>query len=393
MDASPNIRNQFTLMSLILFIGCQGQVNKTETIENSGYGNPNLVPENAHSVDTSAGWSQNGKKLLLTGTIYYSDGKTPAPGVLIYYYHTNLEGKYQHKPSDKNSIPPNEKGQTHGYIRGWMKTDTAGRYELYTVRPGNYPTRDFPAHVHMTILEPNGIKEYYIDDIVFDDDHLLTTAKRRKMENRGGTGVVRLVKRENLMIGERNIYLGLNIPGHQGNRKKKIQSGKNIGEDVISFTPFHAWGPDKGTRTCPVCKYGRYHGILYFVGNKTEWPEIKQWLRFLEAESIKRRNYLKVYFIYGNDIAYDKKLRQSALEEIGNELGLKEVALTFVPAFSDTESEIHLNKVNQQVENTFLLYKRSTVFEKYINLKPGEENFALISRRLDESINPYFYLR
>ena len=345
------------------------------------------------SSDTNAGWSQNGQKLLLTGIVYQSDGKTPAPGVLIYYYHTNTEGKYLHKPEEKKSMPPNELGQTHGYIRGWVKTDSSGKYYIYTVKPGVYPTHDEPAHIHATIKEPNGIKEYYIDDFVFDDDKLLTSAKRKKMENRCGSGVLRMVERGELQIGERNLLLGLNIPGYPVKNTVTINSGRNIGEDVFSFMPYHAWGPDKGTRTCPVCKYGWYEGILYFVGNNPNWAEIRQWLVFVEKESKKREKYLKVYFIYGNELDYSKAEREGELEKLGRELSLNNVALTFVPSFSDHDSEINLNNINQTVENTFIIYKRSRIIDKYVNLKPGPENFKLIEQRLDQSVNEYFDLK
>ncbi len=348
------------------------------------------VPQNITSQDTSPGWTQNGQKILLIGIVYQNDGKTPAPDVVIYYYQTNVEGKYLHKPKEKRSMPPNELGQTHGYIRGWVKTDKDGKYSIYTVRPGTYPTKDEPAHVHLTIKEPNTIKEYYIDDFVFDDDKLLTTARRIKMDNRAGSGVLRLVRKGDLQIGERNIILGLNIPNYPQKEINQINSGKNIGEDIISFTPFHAWGEDKGTKTCPICKYGWYHGILYFVGNNPDWTEIKQWLNFLEAESRKREKRLKVYFIYGNETAYDKSDRESELEKIGKELQLEKVALTFVPSFSDKDSDVYLNRINSNTNNTFLIYKRSRVIDKFINLKPNQENFSLISKRLDQSINEYF---
>ena len=68
---------------------------------------------------------------------------------------------------------------------------------------------------------------------------------------------------------------------------------------------------------------------------------------------------MKVYFVYGNETAYNKSSREKELAKIGNELMLKKVALTFVPSFSDTESEIDLNKINQTTENTFIIYKRS----------------------------------
>jgi protocatechuate 3,4-dioxygenase beta subunit len=212
------------------------------------------------------------------------------------------------------------------------------------------------------------------------------------MENRAGSGIIRFVQKENLLIGERNIILGLNIPNYPIKNKELITSGKNIGEDIFSFTPFHAYGADKGTKTCPICKYGWFHGILYFVGNNPNWEEIKDWLVFLDGECLKRENYLNVYFIYGNESNYNKESRISNLENLGTTLGLQKVALTFVPSFSDEISEVYLNKIDQNVENTFLIYKRSNIIDKYVNLKPNQKNFNKIINRLDKSANEYFML-
>lgn len=165
-------------------------------------------------VDTSPGWTQEGQKILLTGIIYQNDGKTPASDVLMYYYHTNTDGRYVHKTEERRSMPPNTLGQTHGYIRGWVKTDTTGRYSIYTVRPAAYPDYEEPEHIHVTIKEPGNINEYYIDDFLFDDDKFLTQEKRQRMENRCGSGIVKLVQTGELSIGERNITLGLNIPDY-----------------------------------------------------------------------------------------------------------------------------------------------------------------------------------
>lgn len=376
---------------LQLLVSCSGQSNKPGAAAQSNISSG--APKNIASADTSPGWNLTGQKLLLTGTIYLNDGKTPAPNVILYYYQTNTEGKYLHKPGEERSMAPNELGQTHGYIRGWVKSDGAGKYHIYTVRPGAYPSGDFPAHVHVTVKEPNDFKEYYIDDFVFDDDELLTSAYRKKMENRCGSGVTRLIKKDTLAIGERNIILGLNIPGYPVKNVEEVSSGPNIGEDVFSFTPFHAWGPDKGSRACPVCKYGWYHGILYFVGNNPDWTEINKWLLFLEKESIKREKYLKVYFIYGNEDGYSKQAREQELEKTGRQLNLEKVALTFVPSFEDEASEINLNKISRQAANTFILYKRSRVIGRFINLKPTPGNFTRIAAQLDETINDYFYMR
>ncbi len=394
---------QIGLLSTLctLATGCSSQVHEGPgssesrpvggTFENSEftyYG----IPKTISAIDTSAGWKLNGKKILLTGVVYKPDGKTPAPDVLLYYYQTDTDGKYLHKPDESRSMPPNELGQTHGHIRGWVKTDKEGKYFIYTVRPAPYPSNDEPAHVHVTVKEPNDINEYYIDDFVFDDDRILNLTRRKKMDNRGGSGVLRLVKKDDLHVGERNIILGLNIPDYPAEVTSEVRSGRDVGEDVFSFGPYHAWGPDKGTRACPICKYGWYHGVLYFVGNNPDWDDIKSWLTFLEGESRRREKYLKVYFVYGNENGYNKAARESELAKLGKELQLQKVALTFVPSLSDSESEVDLNEVNPNVENTFLVYKRSVIVEKFINFTANDENFRLLSARLDETVNEYFDL-
>lgn len=392
----------FILSFLCLgLMSCKGQVGNSQqeespsrvggSFENSEFTYLKM-PKVLDAADTSPGWNQPGSKLLLTGTVYEPDGKTPASDVVLYYYHTNTEGRYAHKPEEERSMSPNNLGQTHGYIRGWVKTGSDGKYSIYTVRPGVYPTRDEPAHVHVTVKEPNDISEYYIDDFVFDDDELLNTQKRRKLENRCGSGVLRLVMKDDLYIGERDIILGLNIPDHP--RKDVIvdSSVRGVGEDVFSFTPFHAWGPDKGTKTCPVCKYGWYHGVLYFVGNNPDWMDIKNWLTFLESESAKSQGYLKVYFVYGNEKQYSKSNRENELAKLGKELNLKHTALTFVRSFADRDSEVNLNEINSEDVNTIVIYKRGKIIGRFSNLSAEQKNFSLITNTLAETKNEYFVL-
>lgn len=158
-------------------------------------------------------------------------------------------------------MPPNKLGQTHGYIRGWVKTDTEGKYYIYTVRPGTYPTNDEPAHIHITVKEPNDIKEYYIDDFVFDDDKLLTSSKRQKMENRCGSGILRLVQKGDLQIGERNLILGLNIPDFPNKPVRELNSGNKVGEEVFHL-PLFTLGVL--TREQKLVLYANMVGIMVF---------------------------------------------------------------------------------------------------------------------------------
>ncbi len=165
------------------------------------------MPDKITAVDTSPGWTQSGQKLLITGTIYQRDGRTPAPGIIMYYYHTDIHGNYAKQPGfEPQAI-------RHGFIRGWIKSDHQGKYAIYTVRPATYPNSDAPQHIHPAIKEPQ-LNEYYIDEFQFDDDKLLTNKIRQTLENRGGSGIIKVHREGDLQVAERNIVLGLNIPGY-----------------------------------------------------------------------------------------------------------------------------------------------------------------------------------
>lgn len=345
------------------------------------------MPELINSVDTSEGWPNAKQPLLITGTVFELNGVDPASGVLIYYWQTDEQGLYSMGPG----LPA--VAQQHGRIRGWVKSDEKGRYSIYTNRPAAYPNDQLPAHIHLFILEPVSKLPYYVDDLVFDDDPLLIPhTKKYPMENRGGSGVLRVLLDGKVQVAEHDIILGLNIPNYPRNLRTESVSGLSVGEDQPSFMPYHAYGPDRGSRACPVCKYGRYHGLILFVGNRPDWITIRQWLVFMEKESISRQQYLKGYFVYANERGYSKKSREKELEKLGDDLRLKRVALTFVPSVDDFDSEMKLNKIDASVESTLILYRHRRIVAKYINLQPGTANFKLISDLLDKTRGDYFEL-
>lgn len=161
-----------------------------------------------NSVDTLPDFSDKGEKIKITGTIFRSDGKTPAEGVILYVYHTNQEGIYQPGENAEGW------GKRHGYIRGWMKTGADGKYSFYTLKPGTYPDRSLPAHIHATILEPDG-RYYWLGSYHFEGDPLLTKKEINPPSPRGGsTGLIKLKNQNDIKTGNRDIILGKNVPGY-----------------------------------------------------------------------------------------------------------------------------------------------------------------------------------
>lgn len=377
----------FPILQFLLLVSCQAQQSQRigGPFENAEFIYIDM-PKEITSSDTTLGWFSEGQKLIVTGTILKPDGITPAPNVILYYYHTDTKGYYSNHPD------LDQRAARHGYLRGWVKSDAQGKYAIHTVRPAAYPSGSEPAHIHPSILEPGAEYPYYLDAFIFDDTLILTDEMRDGMENRGGSGILRVLAEDNIQVAEHNIILGLNIPNYPKTEVGQVASGRAVGEDVLSFTPYHAWGPDQGTNTCPICKYGRYHGILYFVGSNPDWDEIKAWLTYLERESFVREQYLKAYFIYGNEKDEKRSAVVERLERIGRQLNLRRVALTTVPSFSDKGSEIYLNEINPSVKNTFIIYKQNNIVSKFIDLTPTQAHFEMVSRALDRTKGEFFHL-
>lgn len=142
-----------------------------------------------------------GAPLVVTGVVYRPDGRTPAPGVLVYAYQTNAAGVYPPRAGATGN------SARHGRLRGWLRTDARGHYRLVTIRPGLYPGRVDPAHIHLTVTPPGGA-ERWIDEIQFEDDPRMTAALRARQRNVGGRGIVRATRdRTDTLRATRDIVL------------------------------------------------------------------------------------------------------------------------------------------------------------------------------------------
>lgn len=196
LAATSCVRSQETKYNLV-GAPCEGCEAVLE------YGSRNL-----NTVDTLPEFSTADKKLKISGTIYEQDGKSPAEGVILYIHHTNADGIYP--------TLGNEKGwaRRHGYLQGWIKTGTDGKYTFFTQMPGTYPSRDTPAHIHPYILEPNG-KYYWLGSYFFKGDPLLTKEHLTEQPRGGSNGVVKPKMRNGMFEITRDFILGKNVPGYE----------------------------------------------------------------------------------------------------------------------------------------------------------------------------------
>ncbi|KFF22898.1 hypothetical protein [Chryseobacterium sp. JM1] len=204
------------LISCLGFMSCNGQTSEKKgntKIVGGGCDGCEIMyigmPKEIHSEDISPGWNEKGQQLIISGTVFQRNGKTPAANVIIYYWQTDNDGYYSPKKGmDKRT-------ERHGHIRGWVKTDALGRYTIKTIRPAPYPSQTLPAHIHLSVKEPDVANEYYTDEINFEDDQLLVPYfKKYPQENRGGSGVVKPLMKGTIQMAKHNIILGLNIPNY-----------------------------------------------------------------------------------------------------------------------------------------------------------------------------------
>lgn len=209
-----------TLLSCLLLLGCSavpGDAGQAPILIQRPVGGPcdgcTIMYEGMPELSTIrpdvvlAGPDQPGVPLELSGTVLRPDGRTPAKDIVLYLHHTDAQGNYT--PAEGQG-----QGRRHGRHRGWVRTDAEGRFHVRTIRPASYPDSRIPAHIHLFVKEPDK-NEYYIDEVRFLDDPLLTPEERAKAPHRGGD-LDLAVQQDSLGTwrGRLTILLGRNVPDY-----------------------------------------------------------------------------------------------------------------------------------------------------------------------------------
>jgi len=170
------------------------------------------MPATITSHERIAPVSEPGEPLTITGRVSGPDGK-PRAGVIVYAYHADHTGIYPPPPSRRSDF-----SNSHGRLRGWVRSDAQGRFVFDTIRPANYPNTTIPQHVHMHVIEP-GCSTYPIDEMWFTDDVMFQrlNAQIRAEEARGtgGSGIVTPRRKGAGWEVTRDIHLGEKVPGYE----------------------------------------------------------------------------------------------------------------------------------------------------------------------------------
>ncbi|TYA58998.1 dioxygenase family protein [Formosa maritima] len=153
--------------------------------------------KNLNNTDTIPGFDSQESKLKISGTIFQSDGVTPAKDVILYIDQPNQDGEYDLQfENDKRFV----------YNRGWIKTDANGHYTFYTFIPGSYRHTRELRQIH-PIVKVAGKQEYNLNSFIFEDDPFLTKACRKKLKKKGINSILTTVKKEDMYVSTHNIVL------------------------------------------------------------------------------------------------------------------------------------------------------------------------------------------
>lgn len=151
-----------------------------------------------NNTDSIADFADKENKLKISGTIYKSDGVTPAKDVILFIEQPDEYGNFDlRKENDKRYV----------HHRGWIKTDADGRYTFYTFVPGNDRQYNQLQEIFPMIKESSK-PEYEIESFLFDEDPLLSKRCRRQISKKSDTTRILKLKSENgMFVTTRDIVL------------------------------------------------------------------------------------------------------------------------------------------------------------------------------------------
>ena len=113
-------------------------------------GNELIIPTDS-DLTTQYDGEPQGQRIIVHGRLLDSDGR-PVPDTLVEVWQANAGGRYRHVVDNWPSpVDPNFSGL------GRVLTDSQGRYEFITIKPGAYPWGNHdnawrPAHIHFSLF-------------------------------------------------------------------------------------------------------------------------------------------------------------------------------------------------------------------------------------------------
>ncbi|WP_197528725.1 YceI family protein [Aeoliella mucimassa] len=136
------------------------------------------------------------------------------------------------------------------------------------------------------------------------------------------------------------------------------KSGLAVGQSVEPWTPMHVSGPDKGTRTCPLCTYLARPAIVVFAKDGATTEKLVADVEKLLAkhQSAELKGFVAVL-----------DASPGRLETLATEQGLKRTALCYPDAQTGLK-DLAAYQIDPEVNNTVMIYKDYKVVANWVDL-------------------------
>ena len=182
------MKNLITLFCIVCFYSAINPIAAQESNSISDLNNPiyDRAEDQLRNTDTIPDFRSKTNKLKLTGIIYQSDGVTPAKDVILFIEQPDEDGDFDlRRTGDSRYV----------FHRSWVKTDADGRYTFYTFVPGN-DRRYNQLQQIFPIVKESSKPEYELETFLFDEDPLLSSACRKKINKKGDTTRILKLKKK-----------------------------------------------------------------------------------------------------------------------------------------------------------------------------------------------------
>lgn len=158
-----------------------------------------------------------------------------------------------------------------------------------------------------------------------------------------------------------------------------VSSGLNVGEMVTPFHPSHIAGPDKGTDTCPPCKYGARPAVQAWVTPGEKADTVMAIAKTLSAnvKAHKAADFKGFMIMMTMCAACEGKASKFAEAAKLENIGI---------ATLDYGNEAVKNykvSTDKDVKNTVFVYKDKKVAAKFVNLTDSKEDLAKLQAAID----------
>lgn len=160
-----------------------------------------------------------------------------------------------------------------------------------------------------------------------------------------------------------------------------VASGLSVGDMTSAFEPHHVSGPDAGTDTCPVCKYGNRPAVQIWA-QPGDAENTMKLAADLDAKVAASKHEFKAFVV---NLSMCSKCID-ATKTMASKTKLKNVGITYIDKGSDAVEAYKINTASD-VKNTVFVYKNRKVVAKFVNLKADKEGLKALNAAIEKVDN------